>query len=81
MGCLSVFFTGLKGFVYILLLFIAIFFIIGLGIWIFFFYMNFLVSAPLWITCIGLAIPIIFFIGYYTRLYQWTVIKADEYKK
>ena len=81
MGCLSVFWTGLKGFVYISLLFLAIFVIGILGIWFFFFYMNFLLSSPLWITCVGLAIPIIIFIGYYTRLYQWTVIKAREYEK
>ncbi len=81
MGCLSVFWTGLKGFFYISLLFLAIFVIGVLGIWFFFFYMNFLLSSPLWITCVGLAIPIILFIGYYTRLFQWTVIKAEEYEK
>lgn len=80
MGCLSVFWTGLKGFFYISLLFIAIFILLIFGIWFFFFYMNFLLSSPLWLTCIGLVIPIIIFIGYYTRLYQWTVIKAEEYE-
>ncbi len=80
MGCLSVFWTGLKGFFYISLLFIAIFILLIFGIWFFFFYMNFLLSSPLWLTMIGLAMPIIIFIGYYTRLYQWTVIKAEEYE-
>jgi hypothetical protein len=79
MGCLSVFWTGIKGFICISLLFLAIFVIAILGIWFFFFYMNFLLSSPLWLTMVGLAIPIIIFIGYYTRLYQWTVIKAEEH--
>ena len=78
MGCLSVFWTGLKGFVYISLLILAIFVVGILGIWIFFFYMNFLLSSPLWLTMIGLAIPIIIFIGYYTRLLQWSFGKYLE---
>jgi hypothetical protein len=84
MGCLSVFWTGLKGFFYISLLFLVVFVIGIFGIWFFFFYMNFLLSSPLWLTMIGLAIPIIIFIGYYTRLLQWsfgTYLKLEENKE
>ncbi len=81
MGCLSVFFTGLKGFIMIAALIIFLFLIVVVGITVFFWYMNFLLSSPMWLTLVGIAIPIIFFIGYYTRLFQWTVIKAEEYEK
>ncbi len=81
MGCMSVFWTGLKGFSFLLLLISVIIVVLILCMLIFVFYMNFLATSPLWITLIGLAIPIIFFVGYYTRLYQWTVIKAEEYEK
>ena len=80
MGCLSVFFTGLKGFVVVSLL-VFLFFVALLVLLVsFFWYMNFLVSAPMWLTLLGIAIPIIVFIGLYMKLYEWSVIKAREYK-
>ena len=81
MGCLSVFFTGLKGSVVVSIL-VFLFFVALLCLFVsLFWYMNFLLSSPMWLTLVGIAIPIIFFIGYYTRLFQWTVIKAEEYEK
>lgn len=80
MGCLSVFFTGLKGFIIIAGIILLLFVIVVVGITAFFWYMNILLSSPMWLTLIGIVIPIILFIGYYTRLYEWVKLKVDEYE-
>jgi hypothetical protein len=72
MGCLSVFWTGLKGFFYISLVVIAVIVLLLFGLWVFFAYMNFLLASPLWLTCLGLLAPIILFVGYYVRFLQWS---------
>lgn len=80
MGCLSVLWTGLKGFVVVSLLVGLIFVALLFLIWFFFWYMNLMLSAPLWLTMVLLALPIIVFIGLYLKLLQWIMIKYVETK-
>ena len=78
MGCLSVFLTGLKGFVVVSLVVVLIFVALIVLLWLFFWYMNLMLSAPLWLTMVLLALPIIVFIGLYLKLLQWIMIKYVE---
>ena len=78
MGCLSVLWTGLKGFVVVSLVVVLIFVALLFLIWFFFWYMNLMLSSPLWLTMVLLALPIIVFIGLYLKLLQWIMIKYVE---
>ena len=78
MGCLSVLWTGLKGFVVVSLVVVLIFVALIVLLWLFFWYMNLMLSAPLWMTMVLLALPIIVFIGLYLKLLQWIMIKYVE---
>ena len=78
MGCLSVLWTGLKGFVVVSLVVVLIFVALIVLLWLFFWYMNLMLSAPLWLTMVLLALPIIVFIGLYLKLLQWIMIKYVE---
>ena len=78
MGCLSVFLTGLKGFVVVSLVVVLIFVALIVLLWLFFWYMNLMLSSPLWLTVVLLALPIIVFIGLYLKLLQWIMIKYVE---
>ena len=78
MGCLSVLWTGLKGFVVVSLVVVLIFVALIVLLWLFFWYMNLMLSAPLWLTVVLLALPIIVFIGLYLKLLQWIMIKYVE---
>lgn len=78
MGCLSVLWTGLKGFVVVSLVVVLVFVALLFLIWFFFWYMNLMLSSPLWLTMVLLALPIIVFIGLYLKLLQWIMIKYVE---
>ena len=78
MGCLSVLWTGLKGFVVVSLVVVLVFVALLFLIWFFFWYMNLMLSSPLWLTMVLLALPIIVFIGVYLKLLQWIMIKYVE---
>lgn len=78
MGCLSVLWTGLKGFMVVSLVVVLIFVALIVLLWLFFWYMNLMLSAPLWLTVVLLALPIIVFIGLYLKLLQWIMIKYVE---
>jgi len=75
MGCLSILWTGLKGFVVVFLVVVLVFVALLFLIWFFFWYMNLMLSAPLWMTMILLALPIIVFIGLYLKFLRWCMIK------
>ena len=78
MGCLSVLWTGLKGFVVVSLVVVLVFVALLFLIWFFFLYMNLMLSVPLWMTMILLALPIIVFIGLYLKFLRWCMIKYVE---
>lgn len=77
-GCLSVFLTGLKGFVVVSFVVVLIFVALIVLLWLFFWYMNLMLASPLWMTMVLLALPIIVFIGLYLKLLQWIMIKYVE---
>jgi len=78
MGCLSILWTGLKGFVVVSLVVVLVFVALLFLIWFFFWYMNLMLSVPLWMTMILLALPIIVFIGLYLKFLRWCMIKYVE---
>lgn len=77
-GCLSVFLTGLKGFVVVSFVVVLIFVALIVLLWLFFWYTNLMLASPLWMTMVLLALPIIVFIGLYLKLLQWIMIKYVE---
>ena len=77
-GCLSVFLTGLKGFVVVTFVVVLIFVALIVLLWLFFWYTNLMLASPLWMTMVLLALPIIVFIGLYLKLLQWIMIKYVE---
>jgi len=78
MGCLSVFWTGLKGFTFLLVFFAIIGITLLLCLLAITFYLNFLATAPLPITLIVMALTIIFVIGYYGKWFQWSLKQTEE---
>lgn len=78
MGCLSILWTGLKGFVVVSLLVVLIFVALFFLIWLFFWYMNLMISSPMWMTLVLLSLPIIVFIGLYLKFLKWCMIKYVE---
>jgi uncharacterized protein YacL len=81
MGCLSVFWTGLKGFTFLVIFFAAIAITLLICLLLLVFYLNFLATAPLPITLIVMAITAIFVIGYYGKWFQWSVKENEKYER